>query len=256
MQRLLVVSIKLAGMIGPILSLIPSSVRLRLGFFFLLLESRAGTPEAALKQLFLISDRLDWVINERALTLGGGEHPKIAMTAYDIFFSTEIYPFDTVLDIGCSMGTIAATIASKCSTAEVIGIDRNSDVIHKARDRYKLPNLRFLVGEATNIELLPEVNVVILSNVLEHIQDRVTFLTLLMSRVRPRKVLLRVPLFERSWTLPMRKRLGMPYFSDDDHYIEHTLDQFYYEMQKSGLSIIYLQTLWGEIWAKCEPLQK
>lgn len=204
----------------------------------------------------MVSDRLDWIINERAVAYGGGEHPKITLTRYDSFFSREIDPHDTVLDIGCSRGIISSTIASKFSTTTVIGIDRNHDAIKSARERNNLPNLRFFVGDATNIESLPEVTVVILSNVLEHIKDRITFLKQLIYKVKPKKILLRVPLFERSWTVPMRAQLRISYFSDDDHYVEHTLDQFSKEMENSGLSIIYLQTLWGEIWARCEPIEK
>ena len=50
----------------------------------------------------------------------------------------------------------------------------------------------------------------------------------------------------------MRKVLKINYFSDDDHKIEHTLQQFIDEMKNSGLKIIEIKIIWGEIWAICK----
>ena len=50
----------------------------------------------------------------------------------------------------------------------------------------------------------------------------------------------------------MRKNLEMYYFSDPDHKIEHTIEEFKSEMHQSELRITSLKTIWGEIWAVCE----
>ena len=42
-------------------------------------------------------------------------------------------------------------------------------------------------------------DVIVLSNVLEHIEHRVSFLKSLVSEVRPQKVLIRVPYFKREY---------------------------------------------------------
>ena len=47
------------------------------------------------------------------------------------------------------------------------------------------------------------------------------------------------------------KELNTYYFSDNDHKIEHTVKEFYEEMNSSGLIIKDLKTIWGEIWAVC-----
>jgi hypothetical protein len=39
------------------------------------------------------------------------------------------------------------------------------------------------------------------------------------------------------------------YYSDDDHKIEHTRAEFRAEVQKAGLEVDELLTLWGEIWS-------
>ena len=50
----------------------------------------------------------------------------------------------------------------------------------------------------------------------------------------------------------MRKELGINYYSDNDHKIEHTLNQFRKEMAVSKVQIDKLHTIWGEIWAVCK----
>jgi hypothetical protein len=92
-----------------------------------------------------------------------------------------------------------------------------------------------------------------MSNVLEHIEERVDFLQGLIKKINPHRILIRVPLFERHWHIPMRKELGVGYFSDQTHFIEHTLEEFSYEMQQAGLDIISQDIHWGEIWAVTQP---
>ena len=95
-------------------------------------------------------------------------------------------------------------------------------------------------------------DVIILSNVLEHIDKRVLFLKKIIKNSKSKKLLIRVPYFERSWEIPMRKELKINYFSDNDHKIEHTLQEFIDEMKNSGLKIIEIKLIWGEIWAVCK----
>ena len=47
-------------------------------------------PKKGLKSLFLIKDKLDWVINERALKYGSGIHPKHSLMKYHDFFLVEL----------------------------------------------------------------------------------------------------------------------------------------------------------------------
>jgi hypothetical protein len=94
---------------------------------------------------------------------------------------------------------------------------------------------------------------VVLSNVLEHIEHRVDFLHGLVAAASPRQILIRVPLFERDWKIAMRAQLGIGYFSDPTHYIEHTIEEFAAEIDAAGLEITEKLTAWGEIWAVCRP---
>ena len=222
-------------------------------FGLLVVESRIGGPRDSLKRLFSIIDRLDVVVSERATALEGGEHPKHRLTRYHDFFVDRIAPGSRVLDIGCGYGAVARSIARRVEGAEVLGIDFSTANIDQARANDNPPNIRFIAGDA--LVDLPEGpwDTIVLSNVLEHIDERVPFLRRLVDTVAPKSILIRVPLFERHWHLPMRRELGVNYFSDPTHHIEHTLAEFDDEIGRSGLALIERQTLWGEIWAHCRP---
>ena len=101
------------------------------------------------------------------------------------------------------------------------------------------------------IYLFIKSDVVILSNVLEHIENRILFLSHIKKCSDPKKILIRVPLFERDWQMPLRKELKINYFSDEDHKIEHTVDEFINELSSANVKIENLTTKWGEIWAVC-----
>ena len=231
--------------------LVPQALRRRLLFGLMLIDSRIGGPDAALRRLFAVSDDLELLINERAMAHGGGEHPKHNLTGYHDFFVERIPADATVLDIGCGYGAVARSIAKRIPGARVTGMDMNPDRIAEAEAADNPNNLRFLVGDALTGMPPGGWHTVVLSNVLEHIDERVEFLRRLTVSASPSQILIRVPLFERHWQIPMRRSLGVGYFSDPTHYIEHSLEEFATEIAAAGLEITERLTLWGEIWAVC-----
>ena len=88
---------------------------------------------------------------------------------------------------------------------------------------------------------------VILSNVLEHLDNRIELL------VRIRDVadilLFRVPMIDRSWLAVYTKRINLEYRLDKTHCIEYTLNSFINELSSAGLKIISHSIQFGEIWA-------
>ena len=52
--------------------------------------------------------------------------------------------------------------------------------------------------------------------------------------------------------MALRRELGIYYFSDLDHEIEHTKNDFKKEITDANLKIKEIYTIWGEIWANCE----
>ena len=133
----------------------------------------------------------------------------------------------------------------------ILGIDYDCKKLKEASKKYKSKNLKFIKLDATKKIPYGKWDIIILSNVLEHIQNRVIFLKKIVKNSKCKKILIRVPLFERSWEIPMRKKLKINYYSDNDHKIEHTIKKFSQEIKLSGLIITETHTIWGEIWAVC-----
>ena len=216
------------------------------GFF--VLESR-GDPQSGLKNLFAIQDDLEHVVNATALVSGNGVHPKHRLTRYHDFFVERINDADKVLDVGCGYGAVARSIALAHPGAEVVGVDYDEVRLGQARARDSLPNLSFVSSDATKSVPEGPWTVVVLSNVLEHIAERPEFLSALIKTTGARRFLIRVPLFERDWKMPLRKELGVYYYSDNDHKIEPTRAEFRGDVEAAGLQVDELITIWGEIWS-------
>ncbi len=233
---------------------IPSKIRIFFFTSFFIIESRGNKASEGLKRLFFIKDKLEWILNERAIQYGNGVHPKHSLTSYHNFFIERVKNGDRVLDIGCGIGSVAIDIATIHQKSLVTGVDINKENIEIAREFQRnnsLNNIVFKYGDINNQEGL-EADVVILSNIIEHIKERKSFLKSIIKKTSAKKYLIRVPLFERDWQIPLRKKLGIVYFSDSDHKIEHTLEEFKNEILMSNLKIKEIFTAWGEIWANCE----
>ena len=103
--------------------IIPAKIRRFLLTSFFILESRNDNRKQSIKNLFLIKDKLDWIINERALNYGNGVHPKHSLTNYHQFFIERIKNGERVLDVGCGNGSVAISIAKSHSNSSVTAID-------------------------------------------------------------------------------------------------------------------------------------
>jgi SAM-dependent methyltransferase len=233
---------------------IPSKIRRFIFTSFLILESRDNNQSKSIKNLFLIKDKLDWIINERAIKYGNGIHPKHLLTNYHQFFIDRIKDGERVLDVGCGNGAVAISIAKKYSKSLITGIDLNKNNIKLAKEKqkkYSLKNLNFIncdINACTEIRS----DIVILSNVLEHIENRSLFLENIHKLSGANLFLIRVPYFKRDWQIAFRKKLGIYYFSDPDHKIEHTLEELKQELKISNFTVNETIVVWGEIWTKCE----
>jgi SAM-dependent methyltransferase len=209
-------------------------------------------PQNVMKYLLQVEDDLNTMINIAAIQYDNGVHVKHRLIRYHDFFVERIRPGEKVLDIGCGNGVLAYDIALK-SQAVITGIDIEAKHIAIAKQKFGHHNLAFVLGDAVTCLQKKKVDVIVLSNVLEHINDRNAFLNTILAKSSPERLLIRVPMVNRYWTVPLRKELGLPYFSDDSHFTEYTMDSFMEEMEMSGLHIVYCQVNWGEIWAEVRP---
>ena len=228
--------------------LMPSALRRRV--IQLGLEAAAsGSPAVGLRHLLTIDDDLTGLINQLALRYDDGVHAKHRLMKYHDFFVERIERGERVLDVGCGYGAVAHAIAERAGGL-VVGIDLNSEHIATARRRYHDPTLRFIEGVAPADVPTERFDVVVASNVVEHIDDRIGFMTAIQDRVGPSRWLVRVPMADRDWRVPLRQELGLCAFSDRTHFTEYTRASFEAEMHDAGFAVRFLQVNWGEIWAE------
>src|SRR5437016_2205202 len=133
---------------------------------------------------------LDRCINELLPYTEGGVHPKHRLMNYHQFFIDNVQATDRVLDVGCGRGIVAFDVARKAKT--VTGIELEPKNIAFAREHYIRPNLTFVLGDALKEVPPGQFDVVILSNVLEHLEGRVPFIKSIL-KLAP-KALIRVPM--------------------------------------------------------------
>ena len=96
-------------------------------------------------------------------------------------------------------------------------------------------------------------DVIVASNVIEHLERRVDFYRSLQARLRPRCWLVRLPLVDRDWRVALRRELGLPFFSDPTHHTEYTRESFEAEVRAAGLTVTSARVNWGEVWAELGP---
>jgi hypothetical protein len=67
------------------------------------------------------------------------------------------------------------------------------------------------------------------------------------------RFLIRVPLFERDWRVPVKQELGVEWRLDPTHETEYTQESFAEEMKQARLTVTHQEIRWGEIWAEARP---
>ena len=209
-------------------------------------------PKDNLVLLFNLEKRIYKLTNDEACRYENGIHPKHRHIKYHDFFCNRISVGEKVVDIGSGNGALAYDLAER--GAFVTGIEISKEKHREANIRFAHPRINYVHGNA--IKELPNkrFDTVVLSNVLEHIDDRVGFLNIIQSKLEPGKWLIRVPLYERDWRVPLMEELGIDYRLDGTHFIEYTQDNFKLELEQAGLKAVHIQIQWGEIWCEVRPV--
>jgi glycosyltransferase involved in cell wall biosynthesis len=209
----------------------------------------AKHPADSLRILFTLDANIYQKQGKLAVAYGNGIHTKHRHIGYHDFFINRLRKNEKVLDVGCGIGFLSFDMADKAQ-AIVTGIELDEENIRFARSKFSHPSVEYIHGNA--LTDLPDAryDTVVLSNVLEHLPARSAFLGMLQKKLHPKRFLLRVPLFERDWRVPLRQELGVEWRLDPTHETEYTYESFVYELGRGGLFISYHETRWGEIW--CE----
>lgn len=198
-----------------------------------------------LKKILKLHNFLYKLISYLSIKREGGLHPKYRLIKYKDFFLNNISETDEVLDIGCGQGALANDIASRAK--HVTGIDIVENKIKIAREKYQSSNISFIYGDATKDLTDKKFDIIVLSNVLEHIEHRVDFLKKIKGLAT--KYLIRVPMYDRDWVPLYKKELGVEWRLDLTHFIEYTRKTFEEEINQAGYQISDLSVQYGEIWA-------
>ncbi|MCX5874077.1 MAG: class I SAM-dependent methyltransferase [Deltaproteobacteria bacterium] len=213
---------------------------------------RNASPADGLMFLFQLDADLYPLQGELSVSYDGGTHTKHRHTKYHDFFINRINQGERVLDIGCGIGFLAFDIAEK-SGAFVTGVDLEVKNIDIANSRFKHPRVKYLLADILTTKFDESFDVAVLSNVLEHLPERPEFLRAMVNAIKPSRILLRVPVFERDWRVPLKEELGIDYRLDQTHYTEYTLESFSDEIAAAGLKMTHQECRWSEIWAEVTP---
>ena len=168
---------------------------------------------------------------------------------YHEWFASRLEENWDVLDIGCGNGALAYDMKSACRS--VTGIDINKDNIDKAKQQFSAAGITYICADALDYDFKAGFDVVVLSNVLEHIDRRVEFLRRIYKNQdtkNPPLLLLRVPMITRDWITLYKKEMGIEWKLDKTHYTEYSLEQIYDELKSAGLAIESYDIQFGEFY--------
>jgi len=183
-------------------------------------------------------------ISKIAIKRNNGIHPKHKILDYHKFFVNYIDPGDEILDVGCGNGLLAYSVAQKAK--KVNGIDIVKANIEKAKANNEFENLEFMLGDATVYDFNQQFDKIVLSNVLEHIENRIEFLNKLhrLSNV----ILIRVPMINRDWLAVYKKENGYEYRLDQTHFTEYTVKNLKNELNQAEWDLENYSIQFGELW--------
>ena len=192
-----------------------------------------------------------------AVILNNGIHPKHHIIKYKEWFLENIEPGWVVLDIGSNTGMLPVLLAEKAE--KVYGIEINEKHVQKAKAKNKKDNIEYICADATTYDYdsCQPIDCVTMSNVLEHIKDRVAFLTKISNQIKwndeeNKRFLIRVPAIDREWIVLYKKEMGLDHRLDPAHHVEYTLDQLKEELSRANISVSRVDRRFGEIFALCE----
>ena len=203
------------------------------------------TIKMILKLLLIADNVLYSVIGKLSVIYNGGIHPKHRLINYHKFFLDRINEGESVLDIGCGNGSLSFDLSKKAKL--VTGIDISIKNINIANKRFNSSNIEYICGDAVEYKYKRKYDKLVLSNVLEHIEHRIEFLSAIKDYADI--ILVRVPSIEREWMSLFKRELGVRYKLDKTHYIEYTLCQFTKEIDDAGLKADEMYVNYGEIYS-------
>ena len=155
------------------------------------------------------------------------------------FIHSRIEPTDRALEIGCSSGRVLSTIEAK----DRVGVDYDTAAIERGKRDH--PDVTFIAGEARDyLEKSDPFDVLILSHVLEHIDDPEQFLRTFAHRFN--RIYVEVPDFEFTTNNAVRQeRKRDLIYMDGDHVAEFDRDELEAIFKSVDLDVLDREFRWG-----------
>lgn len=202
-------------------------------------------PVSRERRLKLFLD-LEWIFDRLAHEAsydhyGNANHP-MQQEKLD-FILAGIKSSHVVLDLGCSGGDLTRKIAEKASF--VVGIDHSKDAIESAK-QFERDNLVFECKDAREYLDASDrtFDVLILSHVLEHLDDPMEFLQRLNGFFR--FLYVEVPDFDRVAFNRYRQDLGLSLiYSDADHVSEFDRKELIALLAECNMQILRSEYIYG-----------
>lgn len=189
-------------------------------------------------KLFL---KLEWIFSRLAYefsfkVIPEKDHPHFGKENRS-FLLAQIKPGDTVIDLGSANGVMTAMLAEKAK--QVYGIDHDARAVHRAKERYKATNIEFIAGNAEQFLAREDrrFNVLVLSHILEHIEDPAGFLKKFTQNFD--RIYIEVPDYESNTLNLYRTNLNTDFqYTDEDHIWEFDRDSLLRIIGDAGLKVV------------------
>ncbi|MCK4526043.1 methyltransferase domain-containing protein [candidate division WOR-3 bacterium] len=140
-----------------------------------------------------------------------------------------------ILDAGCGDG-VHLNILSKLKGLEIYGVDYNPVRVERAKMEY--PQAKIFKGDLTNLYIKDKFDIVLCSQVLEHIEEDDKVLDNLYNSIRNRGILILGVPNEGCFMAQCRNRLFQPYIQKiTDHVNFYKEDIIREKIRKSGFQM-------------------
>ena len=180
-----------------------------------------------------------------------GLHPKHRLTRYHDFFAQAVRRGDKCLDIGCGNGALLYDVVRNTG-APACGVELDAAAAKAAQERFRHDSRVTIVegdireAMRKGLPLVPDV--IIMSNVLEHLDNRQELLRELVAKYPHARLLIRVPQKDREWLVLYKDEHGVDSRLDATHRCEYRREELLRELADAGFHVEEHPTRWGELY--------
>lgn len=169
------------------------------------------------------------------------------------FLLQRVKPADRVLDLGCKYGEISGLVAGKAQ--QVIAVDHDASALDIARKNHSAQNLEFIHADAFEVLARQSgpMDLVILSHILEHLEDPAGMLTRLKDHVT--HCYIELPDLDASYLNHYRQLADAKLqYTDNDHIWEFDRDSLREVIEGAGWRILESEYRYGVQKHWCERI--